>query len=192
MILTKKDLKEYLNADKLRYKDHKKSSSFIRDFIKCVFMIQGEEYYVRKYLRTLRHYEFYLNNSKHNFLFWILCKFYSFRHKYLSNQYHIYIGANKVGKGLYIPHFSSGIICNCASMGENCIISSGVIVGNKGGQENIPIVGNNVELCIGCKIIGKIKIGDNAIVAPNSVVIKDVPDNAIVSGIPAIVIKFKS
>lgn len=41
------------------------------------------------------------------------------------------------------------------------------------------------------KIIGKIKIGDNAVVCPNSVVIKDVPANAIVSGVPAQIVKIK-
>ena len=70
-------------------------------------------------------------------------------------------------------------------MGDFCSVSSGVVIGNKGSQDNRAIIGNNVELTIGSKIIGKVVIGNNVIVAPNSVVIKDVPDNAIVSGIPA-------
>ncbi len=74
-------------------------------------------------------------------------------------------------------------------MGENCRINGGVVVGNKDSQANIAVIGNNVRLSIGCKIIGKIFIGDNAIVAPNSVVIKDVPSGAVVSGVPAIIIK---
>ena len=47
------------------------------------------------------------------------------------------------------------------------------------------IIGNNVDMTIGSKIIGGVTIGSNVIVAPNSVVVKDVPDNAVVSGIPA-------
>ena len=70
-------------------------------------------------------------------------------------------------------------------MGDFCSVSSGVVIGNKGSQDKRAIIGNNVELTIGSKIIGKVVIGNNVIVAPNSVVIKDVPDNAIVSGIPA-------
>lgn len=66
-----------------------------------------------------------------------------------------------------------------------CSVSSSVVVGNKGTQDNRAIIGNNVELTIGCKVIGKVVLGNNVIVAPNSVVIKDVPDNAIVSGVPA-------
>lgn len=76
-------------------------------------------------------------------------------------------------------------------MGDFCTVSAGVVVGNKGAQDNRATIGNNVELTIGCKIIGKIKIGDNAVVCPNSVVIKDVTANAIVSGVPAQIVKIK-
>lgn len=50
-------------------------------------------------------------------------------------------------------------------------------------------IGDNVELAVGCKVIGRIKIGNNVIVAPNAVVVKDVPNNAIVGGVPATIIK---
>lgn len=76
-------------------------------------------------------------------------------------------------------------------MGCYCSANAGVVVGNKDSQENRASIGNNVSLNVGCKVIGKINIGDNVIVAPNSVVVKDVPTNAIVSGIPAKIIKFK-
>lgn len=46
-------------------------------------------------------------------------------------------------------------------------------------------------MTIGSKVIGRISIGNNVTIAPNSVVVKDVPDNAIVSGIPATILKFK-
>lgn len=46
-----------------------------------------------------------------------------------------------------------------------------------------------MELAVGCKVIGKIKIGNKVVVAPNAVVVKDVPDNAIVGGVPAKIIK---
>lgn len=74
-------------------------------------------------------------------------------------------------------------------MGEWCTITSGVVVGNRGSQQNRPTIGNNVSLTLGCKVIGLIHIGDNVIVGPNSVVVKDVPANSVVSGIPARIIK---
>lgn len=68
-------------------------------------------------------------------------------------------------------------------------MSAGVILGKKGTNENRPYIGDNVNFSIGSKAIGKVTIGNNVIVAPNSVVIKDVPDNCIVSGVPAVIIK---
>lgn len=75
---------------------------------------------------------------------------------------------------------------NCIKVGENFTISSGCIVGKKGDNEHRAIIGDNVELAIGAKVIGKVAIGDNVIVAPNSVVIKDVPSDVAVSGVPAV------
>lgn len=74
-------------------------------------------------------------------------------------------------------------------MGNNCSLNTGVIVGNNGGQDKRAIIGDNVSLTIGSKVIGRVTIGDNVVVAPNSVVVKDVPPNAVVSGIPAVIIK---
>ena len=82
------------------------------------------------------------------------------------------------------------MIINALHVGDYCVVNSGVIIGNKNKSEDKPIIGNNVEITIGAKVIGKIIIGDNVIVAPNSVVIKDVPNNAVVSGIPAKILKF--
>lgn len=115
--------------------------------------------------------------------------FYKFLYRRLSLKYGISIKPNCVDYGLWIPHTQGGIIINCESMGSNCIVTSGVIVGDKGPSCNIATIGNNVELTLGCKVLGKIHIGDNAVVAPNSVVVKDVPANATVSGIPAKIIK---
>lgn len=193
MIQTKKDLKEYIKCDLSRngIKSNYRNKYFTKNFFKRLLGIYSEKDYVIKYLKTLRKYEYYLNNKDRNIYYYILCKIYSVIYEKRSMKYRILIFPNKVGKGLYIPHITGGIICNCISMGDNCTITSGVIVGNKGSNENRPIIGNNVELTVGCKVIGKIRIGNNVIVAPNSVVIKDVPDEAIVSGIPASIIHYK-
>lgn len=76
-------------------------------------------------------------------------------------------------------------------MGNNCYIQSGVVLGNIGDADHTPIIGNNVNFGLGCKVYGKIIIGDNADILPNAVVTKDIPANAIVGGIPAKVIKYK-
>lgn len=82
------------------------------------------------------------------------------------------------------------MILNVKKVGNNCKINSGVVVvGSKNSNNEIAVIGDNTTLTVGCKVIGKITIGNNVIVAPNSVVIKDVPDNCVVSGIPAVIIK---
>lgn len=74
-------------------------------------------------------------------------------------------------------------------MGNYCVTNSGVVVGVKTGVDKAPIIGDHVELATGCKVIGNVVIGDNAIVAPNSVVVKDVEPGTVVSGVPAKFIK---
>ena len=180
MIRTKTDLKEYIKADRQRY--HLRNPRILGALLK------DESYYITKFLYCLRHLEYYTNNrntilEKIKYYYWFL------RHRRLENDLGIRISPNVVGKGLYIPHFSGGIIINAESMGDYCVVNSGAIIGNKHLAHHRPTIGNNVEITIGAKVIGKITLGNHVIVAPNSVVIKDVPDNGIVSGIPAKSIK---
>lgn len=107
-------------------------------------------------------------------------------------QTNIEIGPNIVGPGLKILHSQTGgVIINCLTMGSDCCVTAGVVIGNKDNQENRATIGNNVIITLGAKVIGKVTIGNNAIIAPNSVVIHDVPENGIVSGVPAKLIKIK-
>lgn len=108
----------------------------------------------------------------------------------LEERYDVAIGTNMVGYGLYLPHITGGgIIINCNSMGNYCIANVGVVVGNNHSWNDRPVIGDNVNLTVGSKVIGGVTLGNNVTVAPNSVVIKDVPDNCVVSGVPAVIIK---
>lgn len=183
MITSKVILKEYIAADKSRNMVNCSRKYLLIEPFLSLFGVVRESFYVRKYLLVLRKLEYYINVRTHFGGGYLMRIYYTIKWKRLSNKYGIYIHPNTVGKGLYIPHFNGGI--QLISMGDFCSVSSGVVVGNKGSQDNRAIIGNNVGLTIGCKVIGKVVLGNNVIVAPNSVVIKDVPDNAIVSGIPA-------
>ena len=74
-------------------------------------------------------------------------------------------------------------------MGNYCIANVGVVVGNNHSWNDRPYIGDGVNLTVGCKVIGGVRVGNNVIVAPNSVVIKDIPDNCVVSGVPAVIIR---
>ena len=81
-----------------------------------------------------------------------------------------------------LPHGLNGIIINpYAQIGANCTIYHQVTLGDDGKfYMNAPIVGDNVVIGPGAKLIGKIKIGNNVIIGANAVVVNDIPDNAIV------------
>lgn len=169
---------------------------FIEEDAKANGIKPGLSYYVKlfygniparafRYLKSLRHYEYALNTNS-PLLFW-----YRLKNRRIGAKYNVAIMPNTVGYGLKLPHLELGVIINCSSMGNHCIVNSGVVLGNKrpGENDQTPKVGNNVNFCVGSKAIGAITIGDNALIAPNAVVTKDVPANNIVAGIPAKIIK---
>lgn len=95
----------------------------------------------------------------------------------------------KIGKGLNFSHFSCIIINGMSIIGNNCTIFQGVTIGSvRGPKGGVPIIGNNVVICAGAKIIGNVKIGNNVIIGAGSVVVNNIPDNCVVVGVPARII----
>ncbi len=82
-----------------------------------------------------------------------------------------------------------GVLLNIIRAGNYCGFNSGVMLGNAGSQDNRPTLGDHVAFAPGAKAFGRITIGNNVFVAANAVVTKDIPDNSIVGGIPAKIIK---
>jgi serine O-acetyltransferase len=92
----------------------------------------------------------------------------------------------EIGGGLYIPRFG-GIILSHGPIGENCTIEHCVTIGSltKGGERGYPIIGNRVHIGAQSIIVGKITIGDDAVISPGSFVTRSVPAGAVVAGNPA-------
>jgi len=93
----------------------------------------------------------------------------------------------ELGRGARLAYGASGcIIHRHAIIGSDCIISAGVVVGGRGDRDEppdkhpVPVIGNRVQLLAGAKILGKITVGDDAIIGPNAVVIADVPASGVV------------
>lgn len=106
---------------------------------------------------------------------------------WLRPMQHLYITTKDIGGGLLIQHGFSSII-SAQSIGENCKIYHHVTLGYDH-DLRAPVIGNNVEVCCGAKVIGGITVGDNVLIGAGALVVKDVPSNTVVVGIPAHVIK---
>ncbi len=93
-----------------------------------------------------------------------------------------------VGRNFVIDHFGGIVVSGYATFGDNCRIRNGVVVGlRRIDQKFAPILGNNVDVGSGAKLLGQIQIGDNTIIGANAVVLCDVPSNSIAVGVPATV-----
>ncbi len=92
-----------------------------------------------------------------------------------------------IGRGLLIDHGSGVVIGETAIIGDNCTIYQGVTLGGTGKEQGKrhPTIGNNVLIGAGAKVLGSFKVGDNSVIAANSVVLHEVPENCTCVGAPA-------
>jgi len=98
----------------------------------------------------------------------------------------------KIGEGTKIAYGGVGVVVHARSViGKNCLLGQNITIGGKSGWYEVPIIGDNVHISAGARILGPVKVGNNVIIGANAVVIKDVPDNCIVAGVPAKVIRDK-
>lgn len=98
-----------------------------------------------------------------------------------------------IGPGFYIGHYGNVILHDRVIIGSKCNISQGVTIGMSGRKHNrgVPVIGNRVYIGVNAVIAGKISVGDDAVIAANSLVIADVLPHTTVMGIPANVINHK-
>lgn len=182
MVQTKQDLKYYLSEDLKRFGNKRPN---FKDKI-----LHNEVWYIYYYIRHLRYVEYYKNTKRSKILF----LYHWLKYKRLGFKLRFTIYPNTVGPGFRIYHAGDFVhVKSTCKIGKNCTIFPGVVFGNKyeGEDNSVVVVGDNCYIGLGVKIFGQVKIGNNVTIGANAVVTKDIPDNAVVGGIPAKIIKFK-
>ena len=96
----------------------------------------------------------------------------------------------QIGKGTVFGYGGMGcVVHQTCIIGENCIIGYGTTLGSKRKDSGGPIIGNSVYIATGSKLLGRIRVGDGAVIGANSVCTHDVPERCAAAGIPARIIE---
>ena len=169
MIRTKEDLKFFLECDRVAM--GRKTKAHPWDI-------------THWFLHCLRHYEYWSNQTTavgHLFgLIWHI------RYKHISEKCCFTIPINRIGPGLCLPHYGTIVISENSQIGENCKIHAGVNIGATSGKPESKVIGNNVYIGPGAKIIGGGYIADNVVIGANAVVTGSILENGgTYAGVPA-------
>ena len=132
----------------------------------------------------------------HRIAHWLYCRHLKFLARAVSQWSRFWTGIEihpgaKIGKRLVIDHGMGIVIGETAEVGDDCLIYHGVTLGGTGKDQGKrhPTIGNNVLISCGAKVLGPFKVGDNARIAANAVVLSEVPEDATAVGIPAQVVR---
>lgn len=152
-----------------------------RKYVKYMFL-REHEYYIYKFQKRLRAEE-----TSSNIIKKILYRILKNR---LGVKLGIYIPAGVFDEGLHIWHYGNIIVNAESKVGKNCILHGDNCIGNNGSSERCPVIGNNVDIGTGAKILGHVRIADGVKIGAGAVVVKDcLTENATLVGIPAVEIK---
>ena len=97
----------------------------------------------------------------------------------------------KIGRGLFVDHGMGVVIGETAEIGDNVTLFQGVTLGGTGKEKGKrhPTIGNNVVIGAGAKVLGSFTLGDNVQVGANAVVVREVPANSVVVGVPGRIVR---
>lgn len=190
MIKTRKDLKEYLDADLVWYYELKNTKS--KKFKS--WLSYDTEYVSYSFTKKLRLSEYFKNKSSDkdvNALVRIFFRICYLLHKRPLNKmrakYYIYIDENVFEKGMQLVHYMGVGASAGSKIGENCIMHGENTIGTHGEKgSKSPVIGNNVEFGFGAKAFGDIYIADGIKIGAGSLVLKSFTEPGItIVGSPA-------
>lgn len=169
-----KEILRYIRSDFYRYKGERHGIMYI--IIYALF----------SWNHSFRYSFWYRMASRKSILYPIAV----YMHNHYSAKYGIQIPRyTRIGYGLYLGH-GIGIVVNYETkIGNNCNISHFVSIGTN--NNNPAIIGDNVYIGPNVSIVENVNIGNNVTIGAGAVVVKDIPENATVAGVPATVISYK-
>jgi len=180
-----KSLKEIINKEKELYLSHIKNR---KQYFMVKFMHE-ECYEIFRWAKYMRKTEYFAKNSKTIFgkIRTILN---SRKMNILGNRLGFFIYPNCLAEGVKIFHKGDIVINYRSVIGEGCVMHGDNCIGNNGKDLECPILGKNVDVGIGAKIIGGVTIADDIKIGANAVVTKSFTEPGIViAGVPARKIK---
>lgn len=173
MIQSKEDYEYYLEADRIALGEKRERPHLISIW---------ESDVIWKFQRLLRKAE-YLHNCKSSGPYKIYYKWIQYRLFRAQIKTGINIPMNVFGPGLSIAHLGPIVINGFAKVGKNCRLHPFTTIGIDGRSGKVAMIGNDVYLSNGCKLIGDIEIGDGVVVAAGAVVTKSfLEENSVVGG----------
>lgn len=175
---------------KTLYRKYVKLNGLVQQDIKQTFSVRGCKANKKTIQKKFEHLMIYYPEFAYVFFWRTKLRNKWFSSFFITQDYLCKIfGSTKIGGGLTCYHPYATVI-NAKSIGENFQFRNGLTIGNKANDNQlIPTIGDNVTVGANVVIIGDIIIGDNVTVGAGAVVVKDVPNNSIVAGNPAKVIK---
>ncbi|WP_068596096.1 serine O-acetyltransferase [Vaginella massiliensis] len=133
-----------------------------------------------RFIYFLRKAQQYPMKHPLGFFYRLLLRRYSIKYGYQISA------KTEIGAGLHLGHWGHVVVNPKAKIGKNCNLAHGVTIGqtNRGESKGYPTLKDDVWVGTNAVIVGGITIGNNVLIAPNSYVTRDVPDNSIVVGNP--------
>ncbi len=180
MITTKMELNVCLKQESIRYIKYNWRERIITWFS------YDKDIPLWNYQKLLRKTEYHYNNRKSGILHRVMYIYYRRKKNKLGTILSIEMWENSFDIGLRIHHAGNIVVNGNARIGKNCVLHGSNCIGNDGKSLTAPMIGDNVVIGVGAKIIGGITIADNIKIAAGAVVISSFMEPGItIAGIPA-------